>query len=122
GRRPHRADAFAAAARGSLEHDRIADALRLAPGLVEIAERRERPLGDRHAGVTRETACLRLFAEPALHLAGRPDEHEARVAHGIREVRVLREESVAGMNGIALGSARDGNELSDREIALAGRS
>ncbi len=58
----------------------------------------------RHARGAHLVLGSRLVAEPLHHLGRRPDEDEIVVGAGAREVRVLGEEPVAGMNRLAAAS------------------
>src|SRR5579859_7971599 len=110
----------AAAAGGALQHDRIADARSLAPGmfdaLQQFASRQQR---DADAG--------RQLARPVLepkttHLrGGRPDEDDAGRRAGIREVRVLAEEAISRMDGLRTGGSRRLENGVLPQIALRGR-
>jgi hypothetical protein len=49
----------------------------------------------------------------------RPEELDARVLAGLRQVLVLAEEAVAGMQRVAAGLLGGGDDLPDVEVALA---
>jgi hypothetical protein len=96
--------------------------------LLQRGPGRDRLVGARdggHAGLQRDALGGQLVAERGEHLGRRADEQNAGVAAGPREVRVLGEESVAGMDGIHADllrqrdQARDVEVRRDRPLALA---
>ena len=100
----------AAAARRGFDHDRVADFLcdfdRVVLGLNNsITSRRHR-----HTHFAGRCACC-VFVAHRLHCAGRrPDKLDIATLAHLREMWILREESVAGMDCIDvanLGSAHD---------------
>jgi len=117
---PDDAHPLASTAAGRLEQDRVADVVRGSAGGGGVTERL-RAFRDRDIGVTREAACRGLLTQEALHFRGRTDEDEACVGDGLREVRVLGEEPVAGMDRVASRAPRDLNDPCGVEVALAGR-
>ena len=94
--------ADSAAARGALEHHRVADSLscgeRLFGALEKSGSRRER-----HSGLPRDLAGLVLEAERDHLLFRRSEEHNALLRAAGAEVRVLREEAVAGVDRLGAG-------------------
>ena len=130
-RRPHRArqpvrpvdqpHALAPAAGHRLDEQRVADAVRRAGDLVRgqlVGQRAVRPRHDRHAGLPRRLPRRGLAPHQRDDVGRRPDEPQARGAAGAREVRVLRQEPVAGVHRIRAGAARRGNQLVDVQVAL----
>ncbi len=53
---------------------------------------------------------------------GRADESDTGIGAGARQGGIFRKEAVAGMNGVATGTACDVDQLIDAKIAFAGRS
>src|SRR6185295_2639529 len=119
------AHAASAAAEAGLHDQRETDPLGF---LLQSRPGLDRPVGagqDGKAGLDRELARGDLVAEEFEHLGRRSDEGDARVTAGPREVRILGEESVAGMDGVdldALGQVDDAVDVEirgDRALALA---
>ena len=101
-----RAHAAPATARRGLDHERKAGA---ACGRDERALVLPRAFVSRHRGdaePVRERARLRLVAELAHGRRGWPDEHEPGLPAGLREIGVLGEEAVAGVDAIGASRAR----------------
>ena len=99
-------DSAAAAASRRLDHQRIADGFSRPAGRARILDA---SLGARHrghAGARRHLARRRLVAHGSDRLGSRSHEYEPGAFHHRGEVRVLRQEAVAGMDGV--GAARDG--------------
>ena len=71
-------------------------------------------------GAAGELAAGGFRAESFHGFGGRADEDEAGVGAGARQSGVFGEETVAGMNGVAAGAARDVHDFVDAEIAFAG--
>ena len=111
---------FSTAASRGLEQDRITDVLRGGAGGRGIAKRLG-PLGDRDLGLARKTARRCLLPEKALHLRGRTDEDQAGVGDRVREVGILREEPIAGVDRITARALRYSDDPRGVEVALAGR-
>ncbi len=113
------AHAAAAAAPARLEHHRVADACARGARLPRVVGRQRRRRGhDRHAGATREVARRDLVAEAAHHLGRRADEHDPGRGAGLGELRVLRQEAVARMDGIGAGLDGDAHDVVDVEVGL----
>jgi hypothetical protein len=97
----HQAHAFAAAARGSLQHHRITDPRQ--PLLRACSnDSKPRDVPGTNGTPAFSMACrARVFDPIAFHRRrGGPDEFHARINACLRELRVLGEKSVAGMDGI----------------------
>ena len=75
---------------------------------------------DRNTGADGHGARGGLAAHERDGLGRRPDERQAGVAAGTRERRVLGQESVAGMDRVGAGSARDVEDRLDVEVAAGG--
>ena len=100
------AHALAAAARDRLDQHRIADLV----GLL-LEELRVLPLAviaghDRHAGLLHQRLGLVLQPHGADRGRRRTDEHDAGRGARFGELRVLRQEAVAGMDAVAPARAR----------------
>ncbi len=99
----HLADAAPAAARGGLDHQRVADVLGVLARFLDRLDRAVGPRRDRHAGLLGHQLGLDLVAQLAHHVAGRADEHEAHLLDHVRERGVLGDEAPAGPDGVGLG-------------------
>jgi hypothetical protein len=98
----HHADAAPAAARGGLEHQRVADPL---PGLQRVFEGRDlaaAPRRDRHADLFGDQLRADLVAELAHRVGARPDEGDADLLAQFGEGRVLGDEAPADPGGVGL--------------------
>ena len=105
----HPPDPTAAAARGRLDHQRVADALGVLPRLLDRLDRAVGPRRDRHAGLLGHQLGLDLVAELAHHIAARADEDEAHLLDHVHERRVLGDEAPARPHGV--GACRDQGPL-----------
>ena len=94
------ADAAPAAARGGLEHERVADPGRRGRRVLEGVDPAPAPRGDRHADLLGDQLGADLVAEPAHRLGARPDERHARSARRARRSRVLGDEAPADPGGV----------------------
>ena len=106
GRLAHDAHSPAAAPRRRLDDEREAD-------LVRLSGRK-----DGHAGLLRDPLRLELVSSLAQSLGRRADEDEPRGFDGLREVGVLGEEAVAGVNRVGAGRLCGADVLLGEEIAL----
>ena len=93
------AHAATATAGDRLREDREADLVGAGEQLVDVARRRGR-LEHRHARGDRVLLRRDLVAGHLEHLGRRADERDARVGGGLREVGVLGEEAVAGVDRV----------------------
>ena len=94
------AHAFAAAARHRLDQYRIADRVRLAgkkPFVLPIAMI---PRHDRHAGLLHQRLRAVLQSHGADGARRRTDEYDPGRVAGLREVRILGQEPIAGMDAL----------------------
>ena len=89
--RPHDAHSAAAAPRGGLDDQRVADLVRLAR------------LDDGDAGLAGKPLGLELVAGRADRLRAGADEDEPGRVHGLGEVAVLGQEAVAGVDRVGAG-------------------
>ena len=113
---PH---ALATAPGGRLEQHREADR---GGGLADRLERR-RAVGARHERDARRAHLAlrdRLVAEPLHHVGRRPDEDEVVLGARPCERRVLGEEAVARVDGLAARRRRGRDDARDPQVALGG--
>ena len=78
-------------------------------------------LGAGHQGSTyllRDVACRHLIAQLGNGLRGGANPGQARVDALLRELRVLREETVAGVHGVSTGADSNLNELVHHQVGL----
>ena len=110
-----------AAARGSLDHQRVAD---LAGGRERCRDVVDRLAGAgryRHAGIGHEVAGADLVAHRDDRLRRRPHPAEPGVEDGLGELRALGEEAVAGVDRLGAGEPGRLDQLVDDEVGLRGR-
>ncbi len=125
GRRLDDAHAAPTAAPAGLEHDREADALGQPLAFGQVGRQRRGGRHHRHAGGHRGVACCDLVAQRAHHFGARPDPAQAGGDDRVGEVGVLRQESVARVDGVDAGVARDAQDVfavqvgRERLLALA---
>ncbi len=81
----------------------------------------ERAGGEGRADLLGDVTRRDLVAERADRVRRRTDPDEARVDDRLREVGVLGEESVAGVDGVRSRAPRDGEELRGDEVRLGAR-
>ena len=105
-----------AAAGRTLERQRIADDDGRFERIVEALQQRRAPR-ERYADPLGDLAGRVLEAVTTHLFAGRSDEHEAGRVARVREVRVLRQESVAGNDRLGAGVLRGLEDSRDIEIA-----
>ena len=102
--RVHHAHAAPAAAARRLDDHRIADRARnLHDFLRIVGQRAFRTRHARHAGLDHRLLGGDLVAHHADGFRTRPDEREARLLDALREIRVLREKAVAGVDRFGVG-------------------
>ena len=73
---------------------------------------------DRHLGEIGDLAGRDLVAEVLEHADVRADENDAGIEARLREVRILREEAVAGMDRVDLVLLGDSDDARDVEVRL----
>src|SRR5664280_139804 len=118
-RRAHEAHALAAAAGRRLDQDRIANPRRLFERVGLVAQHAR--AGDRGQAVGGEDATRGLLRCEALKHFGRgTDECQAVGPDDLGEALVLRQETVAGVDGVAAGDDRGGNDCGRGEVAALG--
>ena len=113
------AHALAASARGRLQQNREAE-LRGRSAHLRQRGAALAPGDERHAGRLHLGLRARLVAHPLHHVRARTDEDEIVVLARPHEGRVLGEEAVAGMDGLAAGRLGGGDHVRDAEVALRG--
>ena len=86
--------------------------------LLGTRDRVRRPGDQRGPGALRDVARAHLVAERLDRVRRRTDPREARADHRAREVRVLRQEAVAGVHRVGARARRDVQELVDREVGV----
>ncbi len=115
------AHATPAAAGGRLDEDRVADLVGDAVRLGDVGHRAVGPRDHRDAGGLHELARGGLVAHGGDHLGGGPDEGDALVGAALGEVRVLGQEAVAGVDGVAVRRLGHGEDRVHIEVALGRR-
>ena len=98
-RRDH-PDAPAPAARGGLEHERVADLVCRGERRLQRVDRAAAPRGDRYADLLGQQLGADLVAELAHRLGARPDERDAEPVAQVDEGGVLRHEAPARPDGV----------------------
>ena len=109
------AHAAAAAAGDRLDEDRKADLLGAGDQLVEVGRRRGRSQR-RDPGGPGRLQGPDLVAGQLQHVGRRADEGDPGVDAGPRQVRVLAQEPVAGVDGVRPGLAGRADDLGDVEV------
>ena len=115
------ADAAPAAARGRLQHQRVADLGRRRQGGVEGLDRAAAPRRDRHADLLGEQLRADLVAEPAHGVGARADERDPDPLAQLRERRVLRDEAPADPGGVGPGLHQRALQHLQVEVRARGR-
>src|SRR5882762_10385137 len=110
---------LAAAARRGLDDDRETDFLRDALAFLEGLDGPRRPGHRRHTLRLGERARGRLVAHLPDLVGRRADERDVGRADFLGELRVFREEAVAGMDGVGAGDFGGRDEPGDVEVAVA---
>src|SRR6266540_155298 len=117
------AEALAPAPARSLDGDRVADRLRDHPArVVHGLDRIGRSGHDRHPGRGHYLTGTRFRSHRVDRTGRRADEHDAGLVARAREVCVLREEAVAGVDGFGSGLPRHLEDLLHDQVALARRA
>ena len=119
-RRLDHAHALAAAPRGRLHQQRIADRVR---GGRRVGAGRDLVRGERgHAGRVHRALGGQLVAHRGDGAGRWPHPDQPRVLDGAREAGVLREEAVAGMDRLRAAAPGRIEDLGDVEVALGRRA
>ena len=114
----HLAHALAAAAGRGLDQHGVAHAVGERLGLGRRVDAAVRTGHRGHAAALHRLARGRLVAHALDALRGGADEHEIVVGACAREVGVLGEETVAGMDGLGTGVLRRRDDVGHHEVAL----
>ena len=109
-------DTAPAAARGRLEHDRIADLLGAGERLIQTVQIAGAAGSDRNARFLHRLTRGGLVAHAGDELGIRPDESDAAPCAGQRQLGVLRQETIAWMHGITAGHDGEVDDVVDVEI------
>ena len=120
-RRRHETHAAATATGRGLDHDRKADAGRFTlerGGVLRLAVVAGH---DRYSGRGHALARTRLVAHRRDRVRRRTDEHQPGTGHGAREVRVLGQEAVAGMDRVGARRTRCREDPVDAQVTLGRR-
>ena len=115
------ADAAPAAARGRLQHQRVADLGRRRQGGVQGLDRTAAPRRDRHADLLGDQLRADLVAELAHGLRARPDEGDPDLLAQLRERRVLGDEAPADPRGVGPGLHQRALQHRQVEVRARGR-
>ena len=113
------AHAAPAAARGSFDDQRKSNFLRFFRELLFSFDNAIAAGHRGHAERLHFAARAVLFAHHRDQFGGRPNESDVRGFADLREVRVLREKAIAGMNGVHVGDFRGADHLRDVQVTLA---
>jgi len=111
--RPHSA---AAAAPACLEHERIADLLGHAADFVHVVGQDFGCRNDGHSGFDRGPSRRCLVAKHPHGRGRRADEGDAGSFASIDEIRVFRQQAIAGVNCVRTRQPCDANDLVDAQI------
>ncbi len=106
----------AAAARRGLQDHRISGFLRERESLVQGLDGARRPGYGRHAGRGHRPPGQRLVPHFPEGFRRRADEGDMTVLEDLREIGVLREETVAGMDRVGLGDLGGRNDGRDVQV------
>ena len=110
-----------AATVGRLEDDRQAVLLTELDGFAGRRHRTGRSGDDGHAGVDGRLSGRHLVAHLLDDARRRSDEADAAVDAGLREIRPLRQETVAGMDGVDVVLLGHADYLRNGQVRLNGR-
>jgi hypothetical protein len=113
------AHALAAAAGGSLDHDRIADLVRDPSRLLFVFDHAEIARHRRDLGGGRGALALDLVAHGGDGFRVRPDKHDTRLGKGLRKSRALRQKAVSRMDGFCAGLQAGCHDLVDQQVTLS---
>ena len=114
-------DAAAAATRGGLDHQRVADRRGLGARLLQRVDRAATPRRDRDVGLLGEQLGPDLVAEAAHHLGARPDEHDPQPFAQFGELRPLGDEAPPDPRRIRGAGQQRPLEGSEVEVRATGR-
>ena len=105
-----------AAAPGGLEHQGIADRLRLGADRLQVVAEHLRRGDHGDLGLHRHPPGGRLVAEAAHHPRRRADEGQPRRRHRVHQVGVLRQQPVARMDQVGARHPGHPHDLLDRQV------
>ncbi len=115
------ADAAPAAARGRLQHQRVADLARRRQGGVQGLDRAAAPRRDRYADLLGDQLRTDLVAELAHGFSARSDEGDSDPCAQLRERRIFRDEAPADPRGVGPGLHQRALQYLQVEIRARGR-
>ena len=114
------AHALAAAARGGLDHDRVADFVRDPGRLLFVLDHAEIAGHRRDLGSGRRALALDLVAHGGDRLGVGADKDNTGLGERLGEGSPLRQKPVAGMHRFRAGFLAGGDDLLDDEVTLRG--
>jgi hypothetical protein len=114
--------AFTSASGSGFEHHGIANRSRDVARFLGRGKAVHTAGGSGHASLIGSLPRVGLGAKDAHCRGGRPDEPDPSLLAGLREVGILGEKSVAGMDGVSTRAARGFENQIAKEIGFAGRS
>ena len=109
-----------ASARGGFQQHGVSDVVRGDHRGVHVRQH-VAAVADRKSRGRHRRASPRLFAQPLDPLRSRANEANAGRRHGTCEIRVLRQEPVAGMQGVRIARLRRGDHLLRVQVGRRGR-
>jgi hypothetical protein len=110
------AHAPAAAARGGLDDQRVADGPGRRQRLALAGHRTVAPGHDRHSGLLHHLARNDLVAHRLDRAGGGTDERDLMVAHDLRETRIFRQKTVARMDRVDTQQFGRAHDVGDFEV------
>src|SRR5665213_1876167 len=111
--------AASAATGDCLQDHRIADGARPLQRLAFVGDDAVRAGQNRHLSLLHCLACGGLFAHHARHFGRRPDELDVRSAAHLGEVRILAEQTIAGMNRVHIGDLRRRDDRRNIQVTIS---
>src|SRR5205085_5253893 len=102
--------AFSAATRPSFQHDRVTDFLSGILSVGDALQRLRRSPHDRSTRLNRSASRARLGPHHLHRFRRGANEHQSGIRDGAREVSILREKTVTGMNRLGTMALRDLND------------
>ena len=121
GRCGHHGHAASAAPRGGLDDHGVADPAGDLPTLVDGAHRFDDPRQQREPGIGHEPARRRLVPHALHDVRRRTHERQPLARADLGEVRVLGQESVAGVDAVGTGPQRRLHDVGHVEVAAPWR-
>jgi hypothetical protein len=108
----------ATAAPARLEHERTADRAGEPQNFGVVVRQRVRRRHDRDVRLDRQPSRFDLVAEPPHDLGRRTDERDAGLGAAVREIGVLGEEAVTGVDRVGARQLRDPDNVLYVEVSL----